>query len=384
MGGKCAKSRLSIESIASVASIESVGFALFQIHLTPYDLRFTVWISDLGFVWNLVLGIWDLSPSNRNELKKPIRIGVVGIGHLGKYHLQKYASIPGCRIAGAADIDIARAREASAAYGCPPFSDHRELIGGVDAVSIAVPTESHFAIARDFLKAGVDILLEKPIAATMKEAGELVRLARLKKNVLQIGFVERFNPAIKALEKVIGIPMFIESHRLHPFFTRGTDVDVILDLMIHDLDIILHFVKSPIKSVEAVGVSVLSDKADIANARIVFASGCVANVTASRITGKKLQKIRFFGMEGYHSVDYEKRELVSLARKDGPAGRVEISPNTVQIEQCDPLEQEIRSFLRCVSERIPPLVTGEEAGRSLKLALQIARKMRLNQERILS
>jgi len=309
---------------------------------------------------------------------------VVGIGHLGNYHLQKYASIPDCRIVGAADTDFARAREAAGVYGCSAFSDYRGLIGAVDAVSIAVPTEHHYRIARDFLKAGVDVLLEKPIAAKLREAGELVRIAREKRKILQVGFVERFNPAITSLEKVIGLPMFIESHRLHPFFSRGTDVDVILDLMIHDLDIILHFVKSPVKSVEAVGISVLSDKIDIANARIVFASGCVANVTASRITGKKLQKIRFFGLEGYHSVDYEKRELVSLARKNGPTGRIDICPNPVQIEPCDPLEQEIRSFLRCVSERIPPRVPGEEAKHSLNLALQITGKIKRNQEKILS
>ncbi len=237
-----------------------------------------------------------------------IRIGVVGIGHLGSYHLQKYQKIPECRIVGVADSVPERARKAADLYGCEAVTDYRKLAGMVDAVSIAVPTGAHHEVASVFLKAGVDVLLEKPIAVTLAEADELIALADAKGLVFQIGFVERFNPAVAALHSVMGRPLFIESHRLHPFFERGTDVDVILDLMVHDLDIILHFVRSPVKTVDAVGVSVLSDKVDIANARLTFASGCVANITASRVTGKIMQKIRFFGVEGYHAVDYQKTE----------------------------------------------------------------------------
>jgi predicted dehydrogenase len=187
--------------------------------------------------------------------------------------------------------------------------DYRKLAGMVDAVSIAVPTGAHHEVASVFLNAGVDVLLEKPIAVTLAEADALIALADRAGLIFQIGFVERFNPAVAALHSVMGRPLFIESHRLHPFFERGTDVDVILDLMVHDLDIILHFVRSPVETVDAVGVSVLSEKVDIANARLTFASGCVANITASRVTAKTMQKIRF-GVEGYHAVDYQKRKLV--------------------------------------------------------------------------
>jgi predicted dehydrogenase len=265
-------------------------------------------------------------------------------------------------------------------YDCLAVSDHRKLLGSVDAVSIAVPTISHYRIAKDFLEAGIDILLEKPITTTIAEADELIAIAEAKRLIFQIGLLERFNPAIVALGKVIGKPLFIETHRLHPFFERGTDVDVILDLMIHDLDIILHFVKSPIKNVEAVGVSILSDKVDIANARITFASGCVANVTASRVTGKTMQKIRFFGLEGYHAVDYGERELVSLCRKNCAGGKVEISANPVEVKILDPLEEEIRSFIESVISRNPPPVTGKAGRDSLELALLIVEKVRLSQE----
>ena len=309
-----------------------------------------------------------------------IRIGVVGIGHLGNYHLQKYQKLPNSKIVGVVDVVEERIRQASEIYNCKALSDHRDLIGGVDAVSISVPTSAHHRIAKDFLKAGVDVLLEKPIAATLAEADELVDIARENGRVFQIGFVERFNPAIVALKTVMGKPLFIEAHRLHPFFGRGTDVDVILDLMIHDLDIILHFVGSPISTVEAVGVSVMSDKVDIANARLTFKSGCVANVTASRVTGKKLQKIRFFGIEGYHAVDYAKRELVSLNKRHGAGGKIEITGNPVEVGNHDPLEEEIRSFLNAVTNRMPAPVSGREGREALELALLIGERIKTAQE----
>jgi predicted dehydrogenase len=310
-----------------------------------------------------------------------VKVGVVGIGHLGNYHLQKYQKLPNCKIVGVADIADERIREAAEKYNCKALSDHRELIGEVDAVSIAVPTSAHHGIAKDFLKAGVDVLLEKPIAATLAEADELVDIAGGNNRVFQIGFVERFNPAIMALKTVMGKPLFIEAHRLHPFFGRGTDVDVILDLMIHDLDIILHFVRSPISTVEAVGVSVMSDKVDIANARLTFNSGCVANVTASRVTGKKLQKIRFFGIEGYHAVDYAKRELVSLNKRKDEGGKIEIIGNPVEVGNHDPLEEEIRSFVDAVANRMPASVSGGEGREALELALIIGERIKNAQEK---
>ena len=305
-----------------------------------------------------------------------IRIGVIGVGHLGAYHLQKYQKLPPAEIFGVADVLEERAQKAGSLYGCRAFTDHRELIGNVDAVSIAVPTASHYHVARDFLASGIDVLLEKPIATTTEEAKELNDLARSKGLIFQVGFVERFNPAIIALEKVIDTPLFVEAHRLHPFFPRGTDVDVILDLMIHDLDIIIKFAKSPLDDVAAVGVSVLSDRVDIANARLTFKNGCVANVTASRVTAKTMQKIRFFGLNGYHAVDYSKRELVSLSKKTGVGNQMDIFKNHVEVNNHDPLEEEIRSFLNSVSNRSAPLVSGEDALASLEAASKIIEKMK--------
>ncbi|MBI4634612.1 MAG: Gfo/Idh/MocA family oxidoreductase [Deltaproteobacteria bacterium] len=308
-----------------------------------------------------------------------IRVGVVGTGHLGNYHLQKYKKLPGCEIAGVSDIDEDRVKKAARTCGCPAYTDYRRLIGGVDAVSIAVPTRDHHSVARDFLAAGIDVLLEKPISATLAEADDLITLADKQNLIFQVGFVERFNPAIVALKTLNIKPLFIETHRLHPFFERGTDVDVILDLMIHDLDIILDFVRSPVKSVDAAGVSVLSDKVDISNARITFESGCVANVTASRITAKTMQKIRIFEPTGYHSVDCGKRELLSLGKKNGADGQLKITENKLKVKKLDPLEEEIRSFILSVTNRTPPLVSGKDSRGSLELGLTIIERMKTAQ-----
>ncbi|MEN6374950.1 MAG: Gfo/Idh/MocA family oxidoreductase [Smithella sp.] len=311
-----------------------------------------------------------------NMDRKKIKIGVVGIGHLGNFHLQKYSKLESCEIVAVADTIIEQARKAADIYHCAAFTDHREMLDKVDAVSIAVPTGEHHRVAKDFLAAGVDVLVEKPLCSTLEEADELLELAADKKLILQVGFVERFNPAIMALEKVIEKPMFIEAHRLHPFFERGTDVDVVLDLMIHDLDIILKFVNSPLTSVEAVGIPVLSNRIDISNVRLSFATGCVANITASRISVKTMQKIRFFGVEGYHSVDCRKREILSLGKRKNEAGKIEIFQNNLEIGSHDPLEEEIRAFLQSVTNRTRPLVSGEDARKSLDLAIDIIRKMK--------
>ncbi|MDD5475754.1 MAG: Gfo/Idh/MocA family oxidoreductase [Syntrophales bacterium] len=303
---------------------------------------------------------------------KPLKIGVVGIGHLGNYHLQKYAMIDECVMAGVSDLLEDRVKKAAELYHCEGFIDYRHLIGKVDAVSIATPTVTHHSIARDFLAAGVDVLLEKPMTLTLEEADDLLALAAEGERILQIGLIERFNPAVMALQEVMGRPVFIEAHRLHPFYGRGTDVDVILDLMIHDLDLILACVESPLKAIDAVGVSVLSDKVDIANVRLSFESGCVANITASRVTGKKMQKIRFFGIEGYHSVDYAGRELVSLKKETNDGGETLIGSRDVEVGSHDPLEEEIRHFVRSVISRTPPRVSGTEGRKVLDLALRVA------------
>jgi len=304
-----------------------------------------------------------------------IRVGVVGIGHLGNYHLQKYQKIEGVEIVGASDSLPDRARKAAELFKCEAATDHRQLLGRVDAVSIAVPTGAHYAVARDFLEAGVHVLLEKPITETLAQADELVALAEKRGLVFQIGFVERFNPAIVALEGVMRKPLFIEAHRLHPCFERGTDVDVVLDLMVHDLDLILHFVQSPVSHVDAVGVSVLSDKVDIANARLTFASGCVANVTASRVTAKTMQKIRFFENDGYHSADCAKRQVQSLQKKVHPDGRIEISQLPLNLPQLDPLEAEVQAFIRAIKNDVPPPVTGKDGRQSLEVALTIVERI---------
>jgi predicted dehydrogenase len=312
-----------------------------------------------------------------------IKVGVVGIGHLGKYHLQKYEKLENCDILAAADVLKENAKSAAELHHCEAFTDYRDMIGRVDAVSIAVPTQCHYEVAKTFLEAGVHVLLEKPITETLEQADVLIALADRRSLVLQIGFVERFNPAVVALAKVIRKPLFIEAHRLHPFFERGTDVDVILDLMVHDLDIILHFVNSPLVDVDAAGTAVLSDKVDITNARLRFANGCVANITASRISMKTMQKIRFFGMEGYHAVDFAKRDLLSLRRQIGPGGQVEIVQNQVEIIQQDPLEEEIRAFIGAVAQKADPPVSGREGRQALEVALRILEEIRKAKERIL-
>ncbi|HOG07176.1 MAG TPA: Gfo/Idh/MocA family oxidoreductase [Syntrophales bacterium] len=290
-----------------------------------------------------------------------IRIGVVGIGHLGTYHLQKFRMMDACVITAVSDSDGEKAAKAAAEYGCAAFEDYRDLIPHVDAVSIAVPTAAHPEVAGAFLAAGIDVFLEKPLAPTLAEAQSLVALAEANGRTFQAGFIERFNPAIVALKALLGVPLFVESHRLHPFFERGTDVDVILDLMIHDLDILAWFVPAPLAHVEAVGVRVLSENVDIANARLTFENGCVANVTASRVTGKTLQKMRFFGLEGYHAVDFAQRELVSLKRVRQADGKIDIVDNRADVIPKDPLEAEIRAFVEAVLRRTPPPVTGRDA-----------------------
>ncbi len=311
---------------------------------------------------------------------KKIRIGVVGIGHLGSYHLQKYAKIDTCQIVAVSDTQMENAQKAAGLYSCNAFTDHRQMLGLVDAVSIAVPTNYHHVVAKDFLAAGVDVLIEKPLCATIEEADELLALADKNNLVFQVGFVERFNPAVMALTQVITRPVFIEVHRLHPFFERGTDVDVILDLMIHDLDIILKFVHSPLANVEAVGVPVLSDKIDISNVRLTFENGCIANVTASRISAKTMQKLRFFGPEGYHAVDTRKREILSLNKTMGADGKQQIVQNNIEVGSHDPLEEEVRSFVNAVLSRSKPVVSGEDGRKSLALALEILQKMKTHED----
>jgi predicted dehydrogenase len=307
-----------------------------------------------------------------------LKVGVIGVGYLGRIHAQKIASFSDHLLAGVCDSDPARGKAVADECGTEYFADRRRLLKEVDAVSIAVPTTAHYRVAMDAMLAGVHVLLEKPITANVREARALVREAAKRKLVFQIGHVERFNPAVLKAASLLKEPRFIECHRLGPFGVRGTDVDVVLDLMIHDLDLILSFVRSPVRRIHAVGVPVLSPNIDIANARISFASGCVANVTASRVSARKQRKIRIFQEDAYVSMDFVEH-TIQIFRKTfpgGPGGAPEISGELLETGKGDSLKDEIRSFLDCVLHLAPPRVSGVEGLAALETAFKILRSMR--------
>jgi predicted dehydrogenase len=308
-----------------------------------------------------------------NDEKIPV--AVVGVGYLGKFHAEKYARSAKAELVAVADIDAARAREVAASVGTESLTDYRELIGRVRGVSVAVPTKLHYDVAADFLRAGIDVLVEKPMTATIEEGRRLVQLAREHDRVLQVGHLERFNPAIRALDQVIREPKFVECHRLAPFVERGTDVDVVLDLMIHDIDVIASLVRSPVDRVEAVGVPVLTDKPDIANARITFTNGCIANVTSSRVSLKRERKIRFFQPDAYISIDYDQKRAQVIHRPAKGASWMDIRGESVPISDGDALGDEIESFIDAVSGRAEPLVSGEEGLRALEIAWMISERL---------
>lgn len=310
-----------------------------------------------------------------SEAEKVIASGVIGVGYLGKFHAEKYASSSKAKLIGVVDVDDGRANEIGAALGAPAFADYRILFGRVQCVSIAVPTRLHYQVARDFIDAGIDVLVEKPLTANIAEARELVAAAQKKNVLLQVGHLERFNPAIRRLEGVIKEPKFVECHRLAPFVERGTDVDVILDLMIHDIDVISSLVRAPIERVEAVGVPVLTERPDIANARIKFVNGCIANITASRVSLKRERKIRFFQPDAYISIDYDQRRAQIFHKPAPGASWLDIRTETVEIKEGDALADEIDSFLDCVRSRKDPLVGGAEALHALEIASLISAQL---------
>ncbi len=304
-----------------------------------------------------------------------IKVGVIGVGYLGEFHAEKYAASPKAQLVAVADIDAERAKEIGAKVGAESVADYRVLLGRVQCVSIAVPTKYHYQVARDFIEAGVDVLVEKPLTADIAEARELVERATKQRVILQVGHLERFNPAIRRLEGVVKEPKFVECHRLAPFIERGTDVNVVLDLMIHDIDVIASLVRSPVERVEAVGVPVLTDKPDIANARIKFANGCIANVTASRVSLKRERKVRFFQADAYISIDYDQRRAQIYHKPAPGAGWLDIRAENIDILDGDALADEIDSFLDCVGTRSAPLVGGEEALTALEIASMISRQL---------
>jgi len=337
----------------------------------------------------------------------PINVAVIGVGAFGRNHARVYHALHqagSVRLVGVVDTDTARADAVAREFGCKAFGSlgqmlttHRE----VQAASVAVPTVSHLAVARSLMEAGVDVLIEKPLAATLTEADELLRLAAQHKRVAQVGHLERFNPAVRATLPMIRKPMFFEVHRLSVFTPRALDVDVVLDLMIHDLDIVLTFVQSPVKEIRAVGLPILSGKVDIANVRVEFESGCVANFTASRVSTERVRKLRFFQAGQYISIDYGRQDVLVFSVVDGlplkpkagltgaPVGpgaepsvnpRIQVAKPAITAEE--PLAAEIKAFLDAVRERTKPVVSLEEGRNALKLALEILSEIRRHAGRV--
>jgi predicted dehydrogenase len=306
-----------------------------------------------------------------------IRAAVVGVGYLGRFHAQKYAQAEGCELVAVVDAR-AEAREAVAQeLGTRPLADHRELLGQVDAVSVVTPTPAHFAIAQDFLSSGAHVLVEKPITETPEEARRLIELAKQKGRVLQVGHLERFNATILAAEPFITVPRFIEVHRLAPYKERGTDVNVVLDLMIHDIDIVQNIVGSSIVSIDAIGTAVFSEEIDIANARIRFESGCVANATASRVSMKTERKLRVIQDDAYMSLDLHQKILTLMRKRPAPipAGQLPVTIEEQNFDQGDALKAEIESFLNCIRTGRPPVVSGEAGLHALETAMRITEQV---------
>jgi predicted dehydrogenase len=304
----------------------------------------------------------------------PVRTAVIGVGYLGRFHAQKYQQTAGSNLIGVVDSHAETGQRVAAELQVEAFTDHKALIGRVDAVSIAVPTPLHFQVARDFLQQGVHVLVEKPMTTTVEEAQALIDLASKHRCVLQVGHLERFNPAIVAAAGILKTPRFVESHRLAPFKQRGTDVSVVLDLMIHDIDLIQELVGAPITAIDASGSAIFSNDLDIANARIRFANGCVANTTASRVSLKQERKIRIFQDDAYLSIDLQQKILTVIRKKgDAPVeSPAQVSIDEQSFDQGDALLDEIAAFLKSIREGTPPVVTGEHGKRALETATRIA------------
>jgi predicted dehydrogenase len=297
-----------------------------------------------------------------------------------------YAELESCTLMGVADLDTARGQEIAGRHGTTFYKDYTELCRHVDALSIAVPTEYHHAVGMECLRRGIHVLIEKPITKTLEEADQLIELAARQNCVLQVGHTERFNAAVVEMAKIVQKPAFIESNRLSPFPERSTDIDVVLDIMIHDIDIILSLVKSPVKKLNAVGVPVITSKIDIANTRLEFESGCIANVTASRVSLKRERKLRMFQPEKYISLDYQAQSLNVVEikhpelRHNFPDSRPMIIPHQVDVTKQEPLKAELEAFVECVHTGGTPVVSGHDGRNALKTAFQILRIMRIAPE----
>ncbi len=309
-----------------------------------------------------------------------IRVGVIGVGSLGQHHARHFSENPRCELIGVVDLNEAAVTRVARTCRTEYFFDYNELMGRVDAVSIAVPTVAHYKVARDFLQAGAHVLVEKPITNRVEDARALINMARQQNLVLQVGHIERFNAAIRKMREILDVPRFIECHRLGPYDPRVKDVGVVLDLMIHDLDIVLGIVDSPIVSIDAVGAPILSPREDIANVRLQFANGCIANLTASRVTPTKKRKIRVFQDQSYIAIDYDRQSMevyrrIELPKTRDNAQRFEIARKRLRLKMEDKLQLEIDHFLECVEMGKRPLVDGEAGALALEAAVSISEQI---------
>jgi len=304
------------------------------------------------------------------------QVGVVGVGYFGRHHVRILSSLDSVNLNGVVDCIPERAKFIGEKYGASYYTHHHQIMDKVEAVVIAVPTIDHYAVAKDFLNQGIDVLVEKPITKTLEEADGLIDLATKKGATLQVGFLERFNPAIKAAMPIIRDPRFIETYRIGTFVPRSLDIDVVLDLMIHDLDIVLSIVKSPLKVVHAVGVPVLTREIDMANARLQFDSGCVVSLTASRVNSEKIRKVRIFQSDTYISLDYTTQQVsISNLRRDPTTNLPTIHTRQLKVEEEEPLKRELKAFIDSVENGTEVEVSGEDARLSLKVALQVLAKI---------
>ena len=312
---------------------------------------------------------------NSNSSERP-RLAVVGTGAFGRNHLRVLHESPNANLVAAVDQDERRVRECAARFECEGYSSWRDLIGKVDAAVVAVPTVSHEEVASGLMDAGIDVLVEKPIAPDLASAGRLLEVAESKQRILQAGHLESFNPAVKALKDAVTLPLFFEIHRLSVFTPRSLDVDVVLDLMIHDIDIVLSLTGLMPTEIRAAGISVLSEKVDIANVRMAFETGCVANLTASRVSTERVRKLRLFQPSQYISLDYQKQDAVAFQ----VSGERQIGFQPLPVEKDEPLRLEIESFVDCVATRSRPRVGGREATLALEVALEILAKIEEHRE----
>lgn len=296
-----------------------------------------------------------------------LRVGVIGAGSIGQHHARIYAELEGVRLAGVVDIDPIRAEEIASKYNCKAYKNYSEIINSVDAVSIAAPTSLHHRISMDFLKHNKDILVEKPITSTMREADEIIAEAEKRGLILQVGHLERFNAGVSVISSMVETPQFIESRRLSPFSGRGVDVDVTLDLMIHDIDIILSLVNSDISDLRATGARVLTENIDIAHAWIEFKNGCIAEAVTSRIADEKVRELKIFQHNAFFRLDYQTQEVSCYKKRDGDVGR-----EVRSADQKEPLKEQLISFVECVRRRTRPVVSGHEGREALKVALKVS------------